>query len=185
MDTDAERRACLEEALAINPNNEIAKHGLARLSPGASSSPSTLVSAPGAGVTSSVVQQGRGRWMIGAGAVLLAVACVLALALAATGGIGNPDVPATGPLYDVPYVVVYGRQSCSLTRKMMEGLDQNGIPYILESIDDYWLKVNELYPRMKAAGIYEGTIRLPVVDVSGELMIRPSISTVVEKYSHP
>ena len=45
------------------------------------------------------------------------------------------------------------------------------------------MKAKELYPRMKAAGMYESTFGLPVVDVNGELMIRPVVSTVVEKYN--
>jgi hypothetical protein len=88
-----------------------------------------------------------------------------------------------GPLYDVPYVVVYGRQSCSLTRKMMEDLDQRGIPYTFKSTDDQQMKTEELIPRMKAAGIFESPFGLPVVDVNGDLMIRPRVSTVVETYN--
>jgi hypothetical protein len=46
VDTDAERRACLEEVLAINPGNEMAKHGLERLQVSTGERPGNMAPRP-------------------------------------------------------------------------------------------------------------------------------------------
>jgi hypothetical protein len=181
-DTDEQRRQCLGRVLAINPGNKIAQRGVARRS-GAGSLPSARAAVPVSTAAPPAARRGSGLWMIAAGVALLASLCVLAVVLAIPSQSEPANIPNLGPLYDVPYVVVDGRQSCSLTRKMPEGLDQHGIPYTFESVDGQQMKTKELIPRMKAAGVFESPFGLPVVDVNGELMIRPDVSTVVEKYN--
>ena len=182
VDTAEEQRRCLLRALEINPHNELAKRALQRLVGEVSSMPANEATAAAPAADSSG-QDRQSRLLITAGAVMVAVACILAIVVLAIGGGQEP--PDVGPLYETPYVIVYGRTSCSLTRGMMDDLDARGIPYTFKSVDEGSV-TRELHPRMTAAGLLdEGTYGLPVVDVSGRLMIRPSISTVVSLYNSP
>lgn len=149
VDNDEERRHCLERVLALNPGNEAARRGLARLSPG-SLAPNA---APRGGPVASPVgtRQGEGRWATVAGVAMLAALCILLAALAAVSEARR--IPTKGPLYDTPYIVVYGQQGDDLTQKMMNGLDRRGVPYTFKSTDDEKVRAKELLPRMKAADL--------------------------------
>ena len=137
VETDEERRRCLERALALNPGNQAARRGLARLSPGP--------------LPQTTAQEKQGYWVMAGGIVMFGMACILLVALAVISEAWY--IPKKGPLYDTPYVVVYGQQGDDLTGQMMEGLDQHGIPYTFKSTDDEKVKRKELLPRMKAADL--------------------------------
>lgn len=85
------------------------------------------------------------------------------------------------PLYQEPYVVVYGRDECGFTSAMRLGLQQKGVPFTYKIIDQGPVQ-QELYPRMKYQGISPHHFDLPVVDINSEIMVRPSIEMVVAKY---
>ncbi len=110
---------------------------------------------------------------------LIALAGVVAYAI-----FGNVAALVTGgpePLHDSSYVVVYGRDTCGITSRMLAGLDNSGIPYEYKRVDEPQV-ANELHPRMEAAGLSTRRYGLPVIDVNSEMIIRPDPSTVAEKY---
>jgi hypothetical protein len=80
---------------------------------------------------------------------------------------GGPD-----SLRESPYVVVYGRDRCGITQRMRSDLQRSGVPFEYESVDHPGVG-DELHPRMEAAGLDTRRYGLPVVDVNGEMLIRP------------
>jgi hypothetical protein len=95
-----------------------------------------------------------------------------------------PTLLSSGPepLEDSPYVTVYGRNRCGLTKRMLSDLNGSGTPYTYKIIDDPAVK-KELKPRMEQAGLKTRRYGLPVVDVNGEMMIRPKSDVVAKKYA--
>ncbi len=95
-----------------------------------------------------------------------------------------PSLLSTGPepLEGSPYVTVYGRDRCGITKRMLSDLGQSGIPYTYKLIDDPAVE-KELEPRMKQAGLSTRRYGLPVVDVYGEIMIRPHSDVVENKFT--
>ena len=89
---------------------------------------------------------------------------------------GGPEA-----LRESPYVIVYGRDRCGITQAMRSNLQRSGIPFEYKSVDDPGVG-DELHPRMEAAGLDTGRYGLPVVDVNGEMMIRPKPTLIAEKY---
>ena len=85
------------------------------------------------------------------------------------------------PLYEDPYVVVYGRNTCGFTQQTLKDLKQAGIPFEYQNIDDKSV-ANLLHSRMKKSGIETRRYNLPVVDVSGKISIRPETKAVIESY---
>jgi hypothetical protein len=88
----------------------------------------------------------------------------------------------TAPLVSSPYVHVYGRNSCSVTKKTLRRLRKLGIPHKFKNIDDRRIE-DVLHQRMISAGINAGWYNLPVVDVSGHIKIRPKKSWIIDKFS--
>lgn len=84
-------------------------------------------------------------------------------------------------LYDTPYVVVYGRNSCSITKSTMKQLTKLGIPFEYEIIDEPEV-ADFIHDRMTASGISIRRYNLPVVDVNGEIFIRPRIPEIQSAY---
>lgn len=90
----------------------------------------------------------------------------------------KPQISPPQPLSETPYVAVYGRDSCSVTQNMRRSLEHQGIDY------DYYIvdkpDVAELlHQRMQQSGLDTRRYNLPVVDVSGEIMIRPAHERVI------
>ncbi|MAZ86658.1 MAG: hypothetical protein CL693_03360 [Cellvibrionaceae bacterium] len=77
-----------------------------------------------------------------------------------------------------PYINIYGRNSCSITQKMRRSLEANNLNYRYFSVDDESVAQN-LHQRMNDSGLSTRRYNLPVVDVSGDLMIRPEPSQVL------
>lgn len=179
VETDEERRRCLLRVLEINPDNELARRGLEAL-PGQPAGPRAAAAAPPAAAAADGGTQDRqSRMLITIGAVMVVAACILAIFILAAG-VGQ-EVPNVGPLYETPYVIVYGRQDCAICRGLMDDLESRGIPYTSKSVDLNAVQ-QELHPRMRQAGLDTSSYGLPVVDVSGALMIQPSASTVARLY---
>ena len=57
-------------------------------------------------------------------------------------------------------------------------------PHYFKTLEDQAVR-DELYPRMKASGLKTNGFKLPVVDVNGYVLIRPSVIEVEEKYQSP
>lgn len=75
-------------------------------------------------------------------------------------------------------VIVYGRETCGITRMVRAGLSAQGIPYTFANIDvqaiddELWHKLG---PRFK-----ETRITLPIVHVAGEMLLTPTAQQVQE-----
>jgi hypothetical protein len=85
------------------------------------------------------------------------------------------------PLYDKPYVVVYGRDACGLTQQCLRDLEIAGIKVIYNIVDNEEVS-NEYHPRMEKAGLDTRSYGLPVVDVNGQIFIRPEFNKILEAY---
>lgn len=92
--------------------------------------------------------------------------------------------PPLEPLHATPYVIVYGRQRCSLTVRMAEALDAERVPYRFKSVDDAAV-ADELHPRMREARLTTRRYTLPVVDVNGRLYVSPRPADVIKDYARP
>ena len=93
--------------------------------------------------------------------------------------ITKPEPPE--PLYQKPYIVVYGRDSCGYCQRMKSSLDQAGLPYVFEIVDQAEV-AGILFKRMEASGIDTASFGLPVVDLSGVISVRPEPSDIISRY---
>lgn len=83
------------------------------------------------------------------------------------------------PLFALPYVVVYGRDSCPYTRNMRRELKREGIQFRYQIIDKP--KVKQLvYQRMQRSGFSTKEFTLPVVDVSNKILVHPAPDEVID-----
>ena len=90
-------------------------------------------------------------------------------------------LPPLEALYEKPYVVVYGRDSCGLTKHMRQSLERAGIPFQYEVIDQR--EVAELvWARMKQSRIDTSSYMLPVVDVNAKLYLEADPAEIVAAY---
>jgi glutaredoxin len=81
-----------------------------------------------------------------------------------------------------PYIAIYGRDRCGYTTKLRKYLEGAGIDYEYYSVDDR-SSADHLHEKMNGAGISTRRYNLPVVDMSGEISIRPNPQDVVEEYT--
>jgi hypothetical protein len=88
---------------------------------------------------------------------------------------------SVAPLYEKPYVIVYGRDSCGWTQKYLHDLKNKHVKFVYESVDSKDV-CDELHPRMRAAGLNIEIYNLPVIDVNGQLFIRPELDRVLAAY---
>ncbi len=85
------------------------------------------------------------------------------------------------PLAAGSYLVVYGRESCPECVKFKKSLDRAGMDYEYRDLGNESVK-NDLYPRMKKAGMDLTYFLLPVVEVNGDFAARPSLGDVLDRY---
>lgn len=85
------------------------------------------------------------------------------------------------PLYDEPYIVVYGRNSCGFTQQTLSDLKISGIPFEYKIVDDRSV-ADLLHGRMNDSGIDTRRYNLPVVDVNNNFSIRPKSSAIIDSY---
>ena len=74
------------------------------------------------------------------------------------------------PLYDLPYIVVYGKTTCSWTQKCLRELKAEGIEVIFENIDQPDAQ-QEIFARIDAAGLDRNHISIPIIDVNANILI--------------
>lgn len=84
-------------------------------------------------------------------------------------------------LYNQPYVVVYGRDSCGWTQKYLKDLKTEGIKVIYKNVDSKEVS-EELHPRMEKAGLDTRGYGLPVIDVNASMFIQPELNIVLKAY---
>ena len=110
---------------------------------------------------------------------------MLALFLAAAGygawGKYHQKLFPLQPLYQKPYIVVYGRESCGNCRALRLGLEEGGVPYVWKLIDKDPARA-EAFSRMKQAELDIKNFQLPVVDVNAEILVHPEYPVVIAKY---
>ena len=85
------------------------------------------------------------------------------------------------PIYDEPYIAVYGRDSCGFTQRTLSEIRASGANYHYFSVDDRNV-ADTLHARMESAGISTRRYNLPVVDVNGDISVRPAVSEALSKY---
>lgn len=95
---------------------------------------------------------------------------------------GFYKVESLPPIYDHPYVVVYGRDSCGFTQRTRSALEEAGINFEYYSVDDKSV-ADTLHKRMEQSGIDARRYLLPVVDVNNTIEIRPDNSDLIQKAS--
>ena len=96
----------------------------------------------------------------------------------------SPAFTKADPLYDEPYIVVYGRNSCGFTQKTLKELKRSGIPFEYKIVDDKSV-ADLLHSRMRDSGIDTRRYNLPVVDVNNDFSIRPKSSSIIDAYRKP
>lgn len=74
------------------------------------------------------------------------------------------------PLYDPPYIVVYGKTTCGWTQKCLRELKAKNIDVIFENIDKPDVQ-GEIFPRIDAAGLDRRRLSIPIIDVNGHILI--------------
>jgi arsenate reductase-like glutaredoxin family protein len=84
-------------------------------------------------------------------------------------------------LYEMPYVVVYGRTTCSWTQKCLRELKEQNIDVIFENIDKLDIQ-QEIFPRIDAAGHNRNRISIPIVDVNGNILIGYEPEKILKYY---
>ena len=91
----------------------------------------------------------------------------------------KPEPPE--PLYQTPYIIVYGRDACGYSQLMRSNLESARIPYIFEIVDKAEV-AKILHKRMEASGIDTSSYYLPVVDLNGRISVRPEPSDIIAGY---
>lgn len=86
------------------------------------------------------------------------------------------------PLYALPYVIVYGRDSCPYTRNMRRELKREGIQFHYQIIDKPEVK-ELIHQRMRLSGFSTKEFTLPVVDVNNTILVHPSPAEVMDQYN--
>jgi len=86
-------------------------------------------------------------------------------------------ISKVAPLFNESYVAVYGRDSCGFTKRMVNNLQQSQVNYRYFNVDDKTI-ADQLHGRMRQAGIPTKRYNLPVVDVNGDLSVRPKFNQV-------
>jgi glutaredoxin len=96
-----------------------------------------------------------------------------------------PRKASSGPfLSNDPYIIIYGRTNCSICQDYQQRLDNQDIAYTFKDIGDTNVQ-DELYPKMKKAGLNSGYFQIPVIDVNGKVSIRPELRDVINGYRQP
>ncbi len=76
-------------------------------------------------------------------------------------------------------VIVYGRDTCSLTTSLKSQLDAEGIDYTYKNIDESDA-YSEMWEKVQAASWYTAgsSVGLPIVDANGTVLERPSVDDI-------
>tara|TARA_B100000446_G_C10483076_1_gene316750 strand:+ start:254 stop:628 length:375 start_codon:yes stop_codon:yes gene_type:complete len=88
---------------------------------------------------------------------------------------------SVAPLEARSYIAVYGRDTCGWTQRALQVFERNGVNYRYFIVDDRQV-AERLHSRMQAAGLSTGRYQLPVIDVNGEMMVRPDPERVLGRY---
>jgi hypothetical protein len=84
------------------------------------------------------------------------------------------------PLYEQPYLLVYGRDSCGYTQETLQKLRAAKIKHQYLMVDDP-TTADVLHGRMEAMGISTRNYLLPVVDLNNTISTRPDNRQLIEQ----
>jgi glutaredoxin len=71
-------------------------------------------------------------------------------------------------------IILYGNEKCGYCRETRRWLDSNNIPYIYRDVELYGTFQEEMYRKLSGAG----TARFPVLDIKGQMLVRPSVEDI-------
>lgn len=79
-------------------------------------------------------------------------------------------------------VIVYGRNACGITSALRRNLDAAGISYTYRNVDQK-AAGNEMWNKLAKTSWYKSgtSIGLPVVDVKGSVIERPSVQEIQDR----
>lgn len=86
------------------------------------------------------------------------------------------------PVFDKPYIAVYGRDSCGYTQHALKQLKNSGVDYHYFKVDNQKV-ADSLHEHMRSSGISTRRYNLPVIDVSGKISVRPNLNEILSSYS--
>ena len=104
--------------------------------------------------------------------------CVFVFGFGIYKGIAHFNKEELTPLKPTPYMVVYGRDKCGNTQATMQELNEAGIRYEYQSVDEAGVS-DALHHRMTLAGLDTSYYLLPVVDLNNHLLIHPDDQKLV------
>jgi arsenate reductase-like glutaredoxin family protein len=85
------------------------------------------------------------------------------------------------PLYETPYIVVYGKTTCGWTQKCLRELKAKNYEVIFENIDSPDVQ-GEIFPRIDAAGLDRNRLSIPIIDVNGHILIGYELEKILNLY---
>jgi len=93
---------------------------------------------------------------------------------------GNEPANETYMKFLVYEVTLYGSWTCGYTRGLMDELGFYGIPYYFKDVIKNNDHNNEMWEKLKSIDYTKTNADFPVVDVNGEIMIRPKVNKVMK-----
>ncbi len=82
-------------------------------------------------------------------------------------------------------ILVYGRKSCGFTQTMRQNLDKNKYHYTYYDVEKNKAKLSEMWDKVHRGCPSCSSTRLPVMDLNGKILIRPSFEEVKKKIGPP
>jgi glutaredoxin len=82
-------------------------------------------------------------------------------------------------------ILVYGRKGCGFTQIMRQNLDKNKYHYTYYDVDKNKAKSSEMWGKIHRGCPSCSSTRLPVLDLNGKILIRPSFEEVKKKIGPP
>ena len=78
-------------------------------------------------------------------------------------------------------IIVYGRESCPISTRYIQALDELHVPYEYKIITDSQNE-DEMWLKLSNAGYSGRSVDLPVIQYQGKVASRPIISYVIQPY---
>lgn len=76
-------------------------------------------------------------------------------------------------------ITVYGSPACSLCSELRAELEEREIPYEFVDLSESRQAVRELSLELADEAWFSGAIEMPIVEIAGELLRRPSIDRIL------
>ncbi len=71
-------------------------------------------------------------------------------------------------------IILYGNEKCGYCRETRDWLKSANIPYTYRDVELYGTYQEEMYRKLSGAG----TARFPVLDIKGQILVRPSVDDI-------